>query len=120
MRWRWSGAARARAAAAPDAALAQYVNDHPYAASSLLAVALSAVFSSAMKGQCAARPALPARPLPLRIEVPALPARGGADLVRQLFEPLGWTVAVEAVALDVEFPMGRLPAMYAWNWRRRV
>ncbi|MFD5757083.1 3' terminal RNA ribose 2'-O-methyltransferase Hen1 [Streptomyces sp. NPDC127044] len=89
---------------APDAALAQYVNDRPYAASSLLAVALSAVFSSAMKGQCAARPDLPARPLPLRIEVPALPARGGADLVRKLFEPLGWTVAVEAVALDVEFP----------------
>ncbi|WP_371544983.1 3' terminal RNA ribose 2'-O-methyltransferase Hen1 [Streptomyces sp. NBC_00554] len=89
---------------APDAALAQYVNDRPYAASSLLAVALSAVFSSAMKGQCNARPELPARPLPLRIEVPALPARGGADLVRALFEPLGWTVTVEAVALDAEFP----------------
>ncbi|MFF1739236.1 3' terminal RNA ribose 2'-O-methyltransferase Hen1 [Streptomyces mirabilis] len=89
---------------APDAALAQYVNDRPYAASSLLAVALSAVFSSAMKGQCTAKPDLPVRPLPLRIEVPALPARGGADLVRKLFEPLGWTVMVEAVALDVEFP----------------
>ncbi|MFC9846808.1 3' terminal RNA ribose 2'-O-methyltransferase Hen1 [Streptomyces sp. NPDC060223] len=89
---------------APDAALAQYVNDRPYAASSLLAVALSAVFSSAMKGQCNARPELPALPLPLRIEVPALPARGGADLVRELFEPLGWTVTVEAVALDAEFP----------------
>jgi 3' terminal RNA ribose 2'-O-methyltransferase Hen1 len=89
---------------APDAALAQYVNDRPYAASSLLAVALSAVFSSAMKGQCNARPELPARPLPLRVEVPALPARGGADLVRGLFEPLGWTVTVEPVALDAEFP----------------
>ncbi|WP_405829533.1 3' terminal RNA ribose 2'-O-methyltransferase Hen1 [Streptomyces sp. NBC_01176] len=89
---------------APDAALAQYVNDRPYAASSLLAVALSAVFSSAMKGQCAARPDLPPRALPLRIEVPALPARGGADLVHQLFEPLGWTVGVEAVALDAQFP----------------
>ncbi|MFD5078531.1 3' terminal RNA ribose 2'-O-methyltransferase Hen1 [Streptomyces sp. NPDC058371] len=89
---------------APDAALAQYVNDRPYAASSLLAVALSAVFSSAMKGQCNAKPDLPGRPLPLRIEVPALPARGGADLVRKLFEPLGWTVSVEAVALDTEFP----------------
>ncbi|MGW3153481.1 3' terminal RNA ribose 2'-O-methyltransferase Hen1 [Streptomyces sp. NPDC001089] len=89
---------------APDAALAQYVNDRPYAASSLLAVALSAVFSSAMRGQCAARPDLPARALPLRIEVPALPARGGAGLVRQLFEPLGWTVDAEAVALDARFP----------------
>jgi 3' terminal RNA ribose 2'-O-methyltransferase Hen1 len=89
---------------APDAALAQYVNDRPYAASSLLAVALSSVFSSAIKGTCHARPELPAQPRPLRIEVPALPARGGPELVRRLFEPLGWTVAVEPVALDSEFP----------------
>ncbi|MFG2385131.1 3' terminal RNA ribose 2'-O-methyltransferase Hen1 [Streptomyces avermitilis] len=89
---------------APDAALAQYVNDRPYAASSLLAVALSSVFSSAMKGTCAARPDLPTRPLPLRIEVPALPARGGPDIVRALFEPLGWTVTAQPVALDAEFP----------------
>ena len=89
---------------APDAALAQYVNDRPYAASSLLAVALSAVFSSAMRGVCNARPERAGQPLPLRIEVPALPARGGPGLVRDLFEPLGWTVTVEPVALDAEFP----------------
>ncbi|MGA5897095.1 3' terminal RNA ribose 2'-O-methyltransferase Hen1 [Streptomyces venetus] len=89
---------------APDAALAQYVNDRPYAASSLLAVALSGVFSSAMRGVCRARPELPATPRPLRIEVPALPARGGPALVRALFEPLGWTVTAEPVPLDTEFP----------------
>ncbi|QLJ04382.1 3' terminal RNA ribose 2'-O-methyltransferase Hen1 [Streptomyces sp. NEAU-sy36] len=89
---------------APDAALAQYVNDRPYAASSLLAVALSGVFSSAMRGVCAARPERAAAPLPLRIEVPAVPARGGAPLVRRLFEPLGWTVGAEPVPLDTEFP----------------
>ncbi|MGW7386194.1 3' terminal RNA ribose 2'-O-methyltransferase Hen1 [Streptomyces sp. NPDC054794] len=89
---------------APDAALAQYVNDRPYAASSLLAVALSAVFSSALRGVCNARPERAAAPLPLRVEVPALPARGGPELVRQLFEPLGWTVSVQPVALDTEFP----------------
>ncbi|AXI89250.1 3' terminal RNA ribose 2'-O-methyltransferase Hen1 [Streptomyces sp. ETH9427] len=89
---------------APDAALAQYVNDRPYAASSLLAVALGSVFSSAMRGVCTARPELPGTPRPLRIEVPALPARGGADLVRRLFEPLGWTVTAEPVPLDTEFP----------------
>ncbi|GLV74134.1 3' terminal RNA ribose 2'-O-methyltransferase Hen1 [Streptomyces hygroscopicus subsp. hygroscopicus] len=89
---------------APDSALAQYVNDRPYAASSLLAVALSAVFSSALKGQCKARPELPERPLPLRIEVPALPARGGAALVERLFAPLGWAVTAEPVALDEQFP----------------
>ncbi|KMS71774.1 methyltransferase type 12 [Streptomyces viridochromogenes] len=89
---------------APDAALAQYVNDRPYAASSLLAVALSSVFSSAMRGVCNARPGLPAQTRPLRIEVPALPARGGPALVRRLFEPLGWAVTAEPVPLDVRFP----------------
>ncbi|MEU6992825.1 3' terminal RNA ribose 2'-O-methyltransferase Hen1 [Streptomyces sp. NPDC046465] len=89
---------------APDAALAQYVNDRPYAASSLLAVALSSVFSSAMRGVCKALPERAARPLPLRVEVPALPARGGAELVRALFEPLGWMVTVTPVPLDMRFP----------------
>ncbi|WP_237532145.1 3' terminal RNA ribose 2'-O-methyltransferase Hen1 [Streptomyces sp. SID8352] len=89
---------------APDAALAQYVNDRPYAASSLLAVALGKVFSSAMRGVCATRPERAAAPLPLRVEVPALPARGGPRLVRRLFEPLGWAVTAEPVPLDTRFP----------------
>ncbi|WP_327233930.1 3' terminal RNA ribose 2'-O-methyltransferase Hen1 [Streptomyces sp. NBC_01317] len=90
---------------APDAALAQYVNDRPYAASSLLAVALSTVFKSALRGDCRALPERAASPLPLRIEVPAVPARGGAELVRRLFGPLGWTsVDARPVALDVTFP----------------
>ncbi|MEU6596695.1 3' terminal RNA ribose 2'-O-methyltransferase Hen1 [Streptomyces flaveolus] len=89
---------------APDAALAQYVNDRPYAASSLLAVALSNVFSSALRGVCTARPERAATPLPLRIKVPALPARGGAELVRRLFAPLGWSVTADPVPLDTAFP----------------
>lgn len=90
---------------APDSALAQYVNDRPYAASSLLAVALSGVFKSALRGVCAALPARAEKPMPLRIEVPALPARGGAELVRNLFGPLGWaSVEAEPVALDPRFP----------------
>ncbi|WP_329137522.1 3' terminal RNA ribose 2'-O-methyltransferase Hen1 [Streptomyces sp. NBC_01476] len=89
---------------APDAALAAYVNDRPYAASSLLAVALRTVFSSALRGECRTLPERAAAPLPLRIEVPALPARGGAPLVERLFAPLGWQVAAEPVALDGHFP----------------
>ncbi|MFJ3586639.1 3' terminal RNA ribose 2'-O-methyltransferase Hen1 [Streptomyces sp. NPDC090127] len=90
---------------APDSALAQYVNDRPYAASSLLAVALATVFKSALHGACKAKPERAAAPLPLRIEVPALPARGGADLVRTLFRPLGWdTVEAVPVTLDTAFP----------------
>ncbi|MFH8366616.1 3' terminal RNA ribose 2'-O-methyltransferase Hen1 [Streptomyces sp. NPDC018031] len=85
-------------------ALGQYVNDRPYAASSLLAVALSTVFSSALKGVCKARPELPETSLPLRVSVPALPARGGPELVGRLFEPLGWTVTAQPVPLDDHFP----------------
>ncbi|MEU9250338.1 3' terminal RNA ribose 2'-O-methyltransferase Hen1 [Streptomyces sp. NPDC048270] len=90
---------------APDAALAQYVNDRPYAASSLLAVALSGVFRSALKGQCTARPELAEQVRPLRVEIPVLPARGGAELVHRLFDPLGWDlVRAEPVPLDERFP----------------
>ncbi|WP_028923200.1 3' terminal RNA ribose 2'-O-methyltransferase Hen1 [Pseudonocardia acaciae] len=89
-------------AGAPDGA--RYVNDRPYAASSLLAVALRTVFGTALRGECREMPERAAEPLPLRIEVPALPARGGAELVRRLFEPLGWTVLAEPVALDRRFP----------------
>ncbi|WP_274563212.1 3' terminal RNA ribose 2'-O-methyltransferase Hen1 [Streptomyces spiramyceticus] len=89
----------------PDSALAQYVNDRPYAASSLLAVALSTVFKTALHGVCNALPERAEAPLPLRIEVPALPARGGAELVTKLFAPLGWTtVEAQPVALDEQFP----------------
>ncbi|MGW4238448.1 3' terminal RNA ribose 2'-O-methyltransferase Hen1 [Streptomyces sp. NPDC004749] len=98
---------------APDAALASYVNDRPYAASSLLAVALSTVFKSAMRGDCKAMPERAANPLPLRIEVPAVAAGGGAELVTRLFEPLGWaTVEASPVALDERFP--------AWGESRYV
>ncbi|MDT0305692.1 3' terminal RNA ribose 2'-O-methyltransferase Hen1 [Streptomyces sp. DSM 44917] len=90
--------------AAPDAALDRYVNDRPYAASSLLAVALGQVFRTALRGVCAARPELPGRPMPLRIEVPALPARGGPEEVRRLFAPAGWEVSAEPVPLDPQFP----------------
>ncbi|MBB5939921.1 3' terminal RNA ribose 2'-O-methyltransferase Hen1 [Streptomyces zagrosensis] len=101
---RGKGAGGARPGAAVGAALGQYVNDRPYAASSLLAVALRTVFSSALQGRCTARPELVERLLPLRIEVPVLPARGGAELVERLFVPLGWEVTATPVPLDEEFP----------------
>ena len=84
--------------------LGQYVNDRPYAASSLLAVALGAVFRTAMGGRCAARPDLLDVRWPLDVHVPTLPARGGADLVRRLFGPLGWDVDARAVPLDETRP----------------
>ncbi len=85
-------------------ALAHYVNDRPYAASSLLAVALGKVFGTAMKGRCAARPELVTQPLPLTVRVPAVPSDGGPALVEELFAPLGWQVEARAEPADPEIP----------------
>jgi 3' terminal RNA ribose 2'-O-methyltransferase Hen1 len=73
-----------------------YTNDRPYAASSFLAVAIGRVFRSAIAGRCKEKPELAERALPLEAHVPALPARGGEKLVRDLFEPLGYELEVEA------------------------
>jgi 3' terminal RNA ribose 2'-O-methyltransferase Hen1 len=85
-------------------ALGQYVNDRPYAGSSLLAVAMARVFKTAMAGRCDARPELAAEALDLELYLPALPCRGGPDVARRLFEPLGWAVSAEPVPLDEAFP----------------
>lgn len=84
--------------------LTQYVNDRPYAGGSYLAVALRTVFTTAMAGRCANRPELVGERLPLEIRVPSLTARGGAEVVHKLFEPLGWQVEAEPIPLDPEFP----------------
>jgi SAM-dependent methyltransferase len=86
--------------------ITHYVNDRPYAASSLLAVALKEVFGTALTGRCDARPELAASPIPLEIRVPALRCSagsahgGGAGLATALFAPLGWAVTAEPVPLD--------------------
>nr|WP_184999664.1 3' terminal RNA ribose 2'-O-methyltransferase Hen1 [Kribbella sandramycini] len=84
--------------------LGQYVNDRPYAASSLLAVAMSKLFRTAMTGRCDARPDLAAQPIPLELHVPALPCRGGTELAERMFGPLGWAVDARPVPLDPELP----------------
>jgi 3' terminal RNA ribose 2'-O-methyltransferase Hen1 len=85
-------------------ALGQYVNDRPYAASSMLAVAIKEVFRTALTGRCASHQALADSPLPLELHVPALPCRGGIDLARRVFEPLGWQVDATVVPLDPAIP----------------
>lgn len=85
-------------------ALSQYVNDRPYAASSMLAVALGKVFRTAMTGRCDARPELAVQALPLEVRVPVLPSIGGTPLVRELFEPLGWAVEAAPLPLDETVP----------------
>jgi len=80
--------------------LGQYVNDRPYAASSLLAVAIGKVFGTAMRGRCDARPELADTAIPLDIHLPACP-RAHAE---RLFSPLGWAVTATPIPLDPAFP----------------
>lgn len=94
------GLVRGHRGPAADGPLGQYVNDRPYAASSMLAVAMSRVFRTAMAGRCDARPELAASALPLELHLPALACRGGPDLAARLFGPLGWAVTATAVPLD--------------------
>ncbi|MFB9661301.1 3' terminal RNA ribose 2'-O-methyltransferase Hen1 [Glycomyces mayteni] len=91
--------ARSHARSSGGDSLSRYVNDRPYAASSLLAVALGKVFSTARTGVSEDRPELAAAALPLEIGLPAVPCTGGPQLVRDLFAPLGWEVRAEAVPL---------------------
>ena len=93
-----------RSSASPDFALASYVNDRPYAASSFTSVAIARVFTSALNGQCRDRAELVEKALPLRVGVSALPCRGGEDLLRGLFEPLGYAVEASGFLLDEHFP----------------
>ena len=90
--------------------LAQYVNDRPYAASSMLAVAIGNVYRTALAGRCDHRPELPDRPLALQIHIPALPCRGGGQVAERVFAPLGWQVSAVPVPLDEELDWG--PSRY--------
>jgi len=85
-------------------ALAHYVNDRPYASSSMMAVALGKVFRTAMTGRSDTFPALAERAIPLVVRVAAVPARGGSRMVRELFEPLGWAVEATPIPLDPDRP----------------
>jgi 3' terminal RNA ribose 2'-O-methyltransferase Hen1 len=84
--------------------LAAYVNDRPYAASSFLSVALQKMFGTALRGQCKERPGLPEERLELSAWLPVLPCRGGEELLRRLFEPLGYQVSARPIPLDPQFP----------------
>jgi len=85
-------------------ALDQYVNDRPFVASSFLSVAIARVLGSALAGTSKGRPELVDQPLPLVARIAVLPCRGGEDILKRLFEPLGYAVRAEHHALDEKFP----------------
>jgi 3' terminal RNA ribose 2'-O-methyltransferase Hen1 len=93
-----------RGPAGESAALASYVNDRPYVASSFLSVAIAEVLGSALNGRSRERPELAEQALPLVARLAALPSRGGERLLRRLFEPLGYEVEAQGYPLDEHFP----------------
>ena len=84
-------------------ALAPYVSDRPYVASSFLSVAIAQVFSSALSGKSKERPELAETAIPLEAKLSVLPCQGGERLLRRLFEPLGYKISVERHILDTQF-----------------
>ena len=95
---------RGRRGAAGDAGLLdQYVNDRPYAASSFLSVALARVFNSALGGRSTHRPELAEQAIALEARLTPLRCRGGIEMARSLFEPLGYTLAAGPVGEGTYF-----------------
>lgn len=86
-----------------DGLLSHYINDRPYVASSFMSVALAEVFGSALNGRSRDKPELVETPLPLEVQIAALPARGGPAIVKRLFEPLGYEVELQSYPLDPHF-----------------
>jgi 3' terminal RNA ribose 2'-O-methyltransferase Hen1 len=84
--------------------LEDYVNDRPFVSSSYLTVAMGRVFGTALAGNCKTRPELVSTKLPLEITVEVIRSRGGAETLRKLFEPLGYSVDAIPIPLDEKFP----------------
>jgi 3' terminal RNA ribose 2'-O-methyltransferase Hen1 len=81
-----------------------YVNDRPYVSSSYMTVAIGRVFGTALAGNCQKRPELVSTRLPLTVIVEVIRARGGSEVLRRLFEPLGYRVESTQLPLDDKFP----------------
>lgn len=84
--------------------LDQYVNDRPYVASSLLSVAINTAFGTALAGRNKERPQLVGERFRWTVKLPAIACDAGEDLMRRIFEPLGYDVIVERLPLDAHFP----------------
>ncbi len=84
--------------------LDQYVNDRPYVLSSFLSVAMGRAFGTAMSGRSKGRQELADLPIPLTANLTVVACRAGEGLIRELFEPLGYSVVAQKHPLDEKFP----------------
>lgn len=87
-----------------EGGLFDYVNDRPYASTSFMSTAIARVFGTAMNGRCDKRQELADTPLRLTACLSSLKDYGDAELAKELFEPLGYTVTTRRTQLDDRFP----------------
>lgn len=80
-----------------DGLLDQYVNDRPYVANSFLSVALGRSFGQSMSGKSKEKQALADQALPFEARIVPVAIAGGLDVAREVFEPLGYTVAAKVL-----------------------
>jgi 3' terminal RNA ribose 2'-O-methyltransferase Hen1 len=111
---------RGRRDSSGDGALDQYVNDRPYVASSFDSVALAKVFGSAMGGRSKERQELADQPIDLEATIAAIPCRGGEPFLRDLFEPLGYTLECKHHPLDEKFSEWGSGSYFTVRLRGRV
>ena len=97
--------------------LDQYVNDRPYVASSMLAVAIAQVFGTALAGICKTRPELVTAAIPLEASIAAVPCSGGEDLLHKLFAPLGYEISARTHQLDESFPQWGMSSIIGFTLR---
>ncbi|MGA1871931.1 MAG: 3' terminal RNA ribose 2'-O-methyltransferase Hen1 [bacterium] len=83
--------------------LEQYVNDRPYVCSSFMSVAISNIYGQTINGKCNLRPDLIEKTFDVEVNLSILPCRGGEDLLKRLFEPLGYIVEFDQYELDEKF-----------------
>ena len=80
--------------------IANYVNQRPYVANSLLSVAIGRAFNQAMAGKSKDRQPLADQMLPLEARVTPVSVTGRIGLAQVLFGPLGYETTVTPLAED--------------------
>jgi 3' terminal RNA ribose 2'-O-methyltransferase Hen1 len=85
-----------------------------------MSVAIGLAFKSAMAGKSRHRPELAQTAIPFEVSLPAIPCRGGEQLLHDLFEPLGYTIEATRHALDEKFPEWGSSPYYALKLRARA
>jgi len=98
------GLVRGKRGSTDGGALDQYVNDRPYVLSSFMSVAMGRALGTAMSGRSKSKQELADQKIPLTATLSVVACRGGDGLLRELFEPLGYTVSAQRHPLDEKFP----------------